>query len=259
MHVLEVKNLTAGYDGTVALRDVTFKVPEGSLVTIIGPNGSGKTTLLRSIMGILKPLKGEVKVFGVNIMDAPLEVKSKIGYVPQREMINTELPVKVRDIVLMGRMIHKGVPRIPSDEDIRKAKEALRMVGIENLWDKPFTMLSGGQQQRVLFARCCASEAKLMLLDEPFSAVDPRGIHLLADLIEKAKKEYGATILIVTHDINPMIEKTDYIMVLDGKLVSYGRPLDVLKKEILETVYGPVTKILREGAICYTITGDRHA
>lgn len=259
MAFLEVKNLTVEYNGYRALEDVSFKVDKAKIVTLIGPNGAGKTTLLRAIAGLIKPVKGVIRVMGISLWEDPIRVRKLMGYVPQWERINIGVPLKVKDVVLMGRLIKRKPLRIPIREDIEAAKDALRLVGLEDAWNKPFTSLSGGQQQRVLIARCCATEAKLMLLDEPFSAVDTRSLQSLLELIDRARSEYGITVLLATHDVNPVLEYTDLVMILNRRLVSFGPPDIAITEEALKTVYGPVAKVIRHGKICYTVSGDVHA
>ncbi len=259
MAFLEVENLTVEYDGYRAIEDVSFKVERAKIVTLIGPNGAGKTTLLRAIAGLIKPAKGKIRVGGISLREDPIRARKLMGYVPQWERINTGVPLKVKDIVLMGRLIKRKPPRIPMRKDVEAAKNALKLVGLEDAWDKPFTSLSGGQQQRVLIARCCATEARLMLLDEPFSAVDTRSLQNLLELIDRARSEYGITVLLATHDVNPILEYTDLVMILNRRLISFGSPDVAITEEALKTVYGPVAKVIRYGKICYTVSGDVHA
>ncbi len=259
MAFLEVENLSVEYNGFTALEDISFKVDKARIVTLIGPNGAGKTTLLRAIAGLIKPTHGVVRVEGISLWEDPIRVRKLMGYVPQWERINTGVPLKVKDIVLMGRLIKRKPPRIPTREDMEAVMNALRLVGLEDAWDMPFTSLSGGQQQRVLIARCCATEAKLMLLDEPFSAVDTKSLPNLLELIERARSEYGITVLLATHDVNPVLEYTDLVMILNRKLISFGPPDVAITEEALKSVYGPVAKVIRHGKICYTISGDVHA
>ncbi|MHA1617447.1 MAG: metal ABC transporter ATP-binding protein [Candidatus Njordarchaeales archaeon] len=256
---LVVSNLTTGYDSTAAIEDVTFEMPHPSMMVIIGPNGAGKTTLLKTIIGLLKPWRGEVFVFGINVYENLPKVRRLIGYVPQRERLSETVPLRVRDIVLMGRMIRKGPLSIPTKEDIRAAKEALEKTLVpREFWDKKFSELSGGLQQKVLIARALAIDPKILLLDEPFSAVDAPSQREITELLAELRRK-GVSSLIVTHDINPLIEYTDYLLLLNRKVIAFGKPEEVLTEENLSKAYGIDVKIISHEGTCYAIIGDYHA
>ncbi|RLF45969.1 MAG: metal ABC transporter ATP-binding protein, partial [Thermoplasmata archaeon] len=191
--MIEVRNVSYAYNGEIALQNVSFEC-EDAFMAIMGPNGSGKTTLVKLIMGLLKPAKGEIKIFG---MDAE-KARHLIGYMPQRENIARHFPIRVKDIVLMG-VNHK---KFYTKEDIEKAKRALEEVGLQHLWNSIFSSLSQGQQQRVMFARALAKNPKLLILDEPFNAVDLPSREKMIEVLNEKRKE-GMEIVIVVHNINP--------------------------------------------------------
>jgi len=258
-YAIEVENLTVKYGDEVALEDINFKLEHPSFLTIIGPNGSGKTTLLRTILGLIKPEKGHVRVFNIEVLRNPTKARHMIGYVPQRERISANIPIRVVDIVLMGRLARFGPLTMQSKYDMEKVKEALKLVGMVDFWDKRFSSLSGGQQQRVLIARALAVEPKMLILDEPFSAVDIPTQREILNLLYNLRIREDITVVMVTHDVNPVIECSDKIMILNKKLIAYGTPDEVIKDENLLKAYGVAIKIITHEGICYVLSGDTHA
>jgi len=258
-YAIEVENLTVALNSTVVLDGLSFKLPHPSFLAIMGPNGAGKTTLIRVLLGFLKPVKGKVRVFGIDPVEHPSEVRALAGYLPQKERISFEIPMCVKDVVLMGRLLKKSPPRVPTREDIEAARDALRAVGLEELWNHCFRELSGGQQQRVLLARLLVAEPKIAFLDEPFAGVDVQTQQALTALLHKLVRERKVTIVLVTHDVNPIQEHTDYILLLNRKAIAFGHPTEVITSENLSKMYGAPIKVIQYGQYCYAITGDVHA
>lgn len=190
--VVSVKNLHFSFGATEVLRDVSFGIKRGEFLAIIGPNGGGKSTLLKILLGILKPDKGEVKIFG----QKP-GVNKKIGYVPQNVTAGRGFPITVLDVALMGRMLTKGGRK--RKEDIDFAHRVLEELQISNVADNRIDDLSGGQRQRVLMARALAAEPELLFLDEPASNVDTEGQTRIYDLLAKLNSKM--TIAVVSHDL----------------------------------------------------------
>ncbi len=215
-YAVELINVTTRYPRShdPALIDVSFKAPEESIVLVTGPNGAGKTTLLQVILGFLKPLKGRVRVLGYDMPGRARVVRKSIGYLKQDFMKPKTETFSVKEVVAMGLAPYKGLFQNISGEDEKAIFNALRMVGAEDLVDKPFGILSGGQQQRVMLARVIVRKPKLILLDEPFSSIDKEGRAELAKIIYNLKKELGATAVIVSHDVKPLEEYADLIIEL---------------------------------------------
>ena len=236
---IEVHNLTVSYNRRPVLWDIDFTLPEGRLIGVIGPNGSGKTTLLKSIMGLVKPSSGYVKLF-----DQPLEaVRSRISYVPQRESVDWDFPVSVREVVLMGRYRRHNLLRRLSREDRRFAEEALEKVGMSAFADRQISQLSGGQQQRVFVARSLAQQADLYLMDEPFAGVDAASEEALLTLLSEMKKA-GKTVLIVHHDLQTARQFFDWIVLLNTRLIGCGPIEEVFTEDRLKEAYGGQLTIL---------------
>lgn len=242
-----------------AIQDISLSIDKGEIFAIMGPNGSGKTTLMKIMIGLLIPQKGSVSVFGMDPTKDPLAVQRLIGYVPQREHISSNLPIRARDIVLMGRLARKGVLHSANEKDVRVAIKSLKEVGLSHLWNKPFSSLSGGQQQRVLLARALAVQPKLLMLDEPFSGMDVPSQGDVVGIIDDLSKSFNVTTVIVVHDINVLVHTVDKVLLLNRKVVGFGDPFDVLNRENLVSTYGSTVRIVVcEEGYCHPLIGDIH-
>ncbi|BAD84992.1 ABC-type manganese/zinc transport system, ATPase component [Thermococcus kodakarensis KOD1] len=255
MKAVEAENLTILYSGQPALSDVTFTLEEGKTLLLLGPNGAGKTTLLKTIACFHREYTGELRVFE----RPPCEARELIGYVPQSQSLNERVPLTALEVVAMGGVYRKGFVhfRIPG-EVIEKAEKVLEFVGLGGIGDRLFRELSGGQKQRVLLARALMSDPRLLLLDEPLSALDPSARAEVANVLDKIKREKGVTMIITTHDINPLLEIGDLVMLINRRLIAFGRPEEVLTDEVIKSVYGPMAKVIPVGGKVYCITGDFH-
>ena len=212
-----------------AIDNVSLTVKKKELVYIVGPNAAGKTTLLETINGMLPTFKGEVSVFGLNVKNHGRQIRCEIGYVPQDFMVKPGEPYTAIDIVLMGRYGKVGFLHHPKIEDKTKALETMKLLGIEELVDTPVGKLSGGQQQKVMLARALAKNSKILLLDEPFSNLDPDSRGQIPTLITKLHKENDLTTLIVTHDIHHMLNGCKRVIVVsNGKITFDGTPEEAL-------------------------------
>ncbi|MEM2239516.1 MAG: metal ABC transporter ATP-binding protein [Candidatus Bathyarchaeia archaeon] len=236
---------------------VSFEVEKPLVLMIVGPNGAGKTTLIKLMLGIIKPLKGSVEILGLNPLTDGLKLRMLSGYVPQKDRISYEVPLKVGEVVLMGILLKKRFPRVVSREDFEKAKEALEYMGMYDYWDVPFNELSGGQQRRVLISRALASNPQILFLDEVFAGLDVESQEKLLNIF-KSLKENGRSIVIVEHEFDPIVELADKILVLNRTVCVYGEPSNVLNEDILKNTYPCVKTVEREGKRM-VILGDRHA
>jgi len=231
--VLETHDLSVSYDEKPVLWNIDFSIPKGKLVGIVGPNGAGKSTLLKSIMGILKPNEGWVKVFNQPID----ERRDLVSYVPQRESVDWDFPISVLDVVLMGRISKRGLLKRYTKKDREIALQALKDVQMEAYLNRQIAQLSGGQQQRVFLARALAQQADLYLMDEPFAGVDATTeasiLNLLQDMRSKEK-----TLLVVHHDLQSAFEYFDWIILLNKRLVACGPTSEVFTEKYLKQAYG---------------------
>ena len=249
--------LTVGFDGNVALQDVTVEIPVPSVTVIIGPNGAGKSVFLRSLIGSIKPSSGSISVLGVDPVAHSDNVKRLISYVAQKEKFSYPVPIGANEVVMMGLLADKSIPRLHTKNDDLKVKEALKVVEMEDQYERPFDKLSGGQQQRVLLARSIIRKPRVLILDEPFNAVDVATQSLMIDYLQRLR-EQQVGIMIVTHDTNPLACLTEQIMILNKRLIDYGPPRKVLRPEVLAQVYGNKARVL-DGEPCpIIVTGDIH-
>ena len=229
---VSVRDLWAGYDGAPALEAVTFDLPTGVLVGLAGPNGAGKSTLLKVLLGLLKPWRGSVEVFGRTLNGQ----RQRIGYAPQAELVDWDFPATVHDVVMMGRYGRIGLLRRPKAADREAVASALGQVGLTGLASRQIGELSGGQQRRMLIARALAQEADLLLLDEPMVGLDATTQHDLLALFEQLRNA-GKTLLVATHDLSCVAACFDLAVLLNRKLIAVGPPSDVFTPETLSEAF----------------------
>jgi ABC-type Mn2+/Zn2+ transport system ATPase subunit len=230
--VVSVNDLWIGYDSAPVLEGITFDLPRGALVGLAGPNGSGKSTLLRTLLGLLKPWRGRIELFGGSVDDR----RGRLAYAPQVESVDWSFPATVADAVMMGRYGRIGLLRRPAAPDREAVARALSQVGLEDLAGRQIGELSGGQQQRMLIARALAQETDLLLLDEPMAALDVTAQHDLQRLFEALRDE-GKTLMLATHDLSCIATCFDLALLLNRRVVAFGPPGDVITPEILSEAY----------------------
>lgn len=237
--VLEIHDLTVSYDQNPVLWNVDLSLPGGKLVGILGPNGAGKSTLIKSIMGLIPPTSGYVRIF-----DKPLnDVRSRISYVPQRESVDWNFPASVLDVVLMGTYGKLGLFRRPGKKEKDLAHECLEQVGMTGFVKRQISELSGGQQQRVFIARALAQQADLYLMDEPFAGVDMATETAIFQLLQNMT-EAGKTVLVVHHDIHSAMNFFDWVIMLNLHLVASGPKEQVMTEDLLRKTYGGKLNLL---------------
>lgn len=225
------------YDGYPVLEDVSFSVNAGDFVSILGPNGGGKTTLLKLMLGLLKPQTGIIKVFG----GPPEKARSRIGYVPQYFQFDQKFPMRVIDVVLLGRLGKSGPSGPYKKIDREISMQALEKVEIPHLEHKPFSNLSGGQRQRALIARALAAEPEILVLDEPTSNVDMHGQNELLELLVKLSERI--TILFVTHDMGFVSSSVNKVICVNRKI--YIHPTSEVTPELITKFFGNNISIVR--------------
>ncbi len=248
--ILEIKNLEVRYRDEIALFGINLKIKEGDFVAILGPNGAGKSTLLKAILGIIKPSKGEIKIFGKGIAEIDRKL---IGYVPQYMSENSTIPLRVIDIVKMGRYPHLGVLRYFKSEDYKKIDEIIDFLNIKDIKNKLFLELSGGQKQRVLIARALVNEPKLLILDEPTTGLDVNSSEGLYGMLNNLHKKYKLTILLVTHDAMAVSDMVSSVACLNKNIAVHGKPEEVLTEENLQCLYGKHYLIFGHGKIPHMV------
>ncbi len=231
--VVEVHDLTVSYDKKPVLWNIDFSIGQGQVIGIIGPNGAGKSTLLKSVMGLIDPQSGYVKIFDKGLDD----VRGRVSYVPQRESVDWDFPANVMDVVLMGRYKRSGLFGRFNQDDKRIAQESLKKVGMQGFSKRQISQLSGGQQQRVFLARALAQQTDLYLMDEPFAGVDASTEESILQLLMEMAGQ-GKTILVVHHDLQTAFKYFDWMVMLNTRLIASGPAKDLLNEEIIQETYG---------------------
>ena len=238
--VVELRGVTAGYQGSRVLDGVNLRVMPGDFVGLLGPSGSGKTTLLRTILGAVPVRSGQVLVDGKPVRGR----RNRAGYVPQLETIDWNFPVTVEEAVMMGRTMSNAWFPWFRKQERELAYDMMERLGIANLGKRHIRQLSGGQQQRVFLARALVSNPELLLLDEPTAGVDVKTrddvMHLLHDL-----NHAGVTIIQSTHEINTVAVHLPRIVCLNGAIVADGPPNRVMTPHILREVYGAEMPVIQ--------------
>jgi manganese/zinc/iron transport system ATP- binding protein len=230
---LAIRGLTVSYGQKPAVFSVDMTVEPGAMTAIIGPNGAGKSTLLKAALGIVKPLAGQVQVFG-----APLDSqRARIAYVPQRASIDWDFPTRVIDVVLMGLYRQLGLLGRVRGLHRAKALDCLDRVGMRDFADRQIGQLSGGQQQRVFLARALAQDADLYLLDEPFAGVDAATEKAIIAVLKSLRAE-GRTVVVVHHDLATVRDYFDNVFLINTSKVAEGPVATTFTTENLQATYG---------------------
>ncbi len=240
--VIEVENLTVKYDNDYALKGISLSVYERDFLGIIGPNGGGKSTLLKSLLGLIKPLSGTIKIFGKSL--AHSREKSMIGYVPQITVFDKRFPINVFDTVLSGMLGGKFRPfrRFTADER-QKAYSLLEKLGIEQICRKQIGELSGGQLQKVIIARALAVNPRIMFLDEPTSSVDVQSKDEIFDFLRELNKDM--TIIVVTHDMAALSSYFKNVACLNKTIHYHGEK--ELSNEVITETFGCNIDLISHG------------
>ena len=217
--ILKVKNLNVRLEKEEIIKDLSFEIKQGDVLTVLGPNGAGKTVLLRTLLGIL-PYKGEIK----------WEKEVKIGYVPQRLPFIKETPMSVEEFFELKRASRKEI------------REILNSVGFGSALNKKIGELSSGQFQRILVAWALVRNPDVLLFDEPTTGIDIGGEETIYTLLVKLKEKRNLTILLVTHDLSVVFKLSDFVICLNKCPICQGVPKEVLTPEILYKLYGEEVK-----------------
>ena len=223
--LLTCKNVSFGYENIIAISDVSFSLNEGEYLCVVGENGSGKSTLMKGLLGLLKPLKGEL------ILEEALQ-KSSIGYLPQQTDLQKDFPATVFEVVLSGCLKHRGFLPFYSKKEKETAMKNLKRLGMEEFKFRPYKELSGGQQQRVLIARALCATDRLLILDEPVTGLDPAATMELYQLIKHLNQKYQVAIIMVTHDIKSAVNQADLVLHLGQTQLFFGNVEKYKQSEI---------------------------
>ena len=238
---IEISDLTVAYARKPVLWEINLSVPRGVLGGIVGPNGAGKSTLIKAILDLVPRVSGTVKILGEQISTQ----RHRIAYVPQRESVDWDFPSTVLDVVLMGMYREIGWFRRTRKVHRQRALEALERVGIADLKDRQISQLSGGQQQRTFLARALVQSSDILLLDEPFAAVDAATEQSIIGVLGQ-QRDLGKTILVVHHDLHTVPQYFDHVLLINVHSVAWGPIQQVFTEENLKRTYGGRLTILEE-------------
>lgn len=241
---LEVRDLSASYDGdTLAIDSLSFSIPVGSLTAIVGPNGSGKSTTVKSIMGVIEPVSGEIKING-----NPLTSASELVYVPQRSEIDWDFPLTVEDVVKQGLYPRLGLWKRPKKSDLEFVEQSMSDLGVIELRNRQIGELSGGQQQRTFLARALVQRGKIILMDEPFQGVDATTERAIVDLLHSLQSQ-GSTVVLVHHDISTVPQYFDHVLLLNRTVVAFGPTDTTFTRSNLQRTYGGRMAVFEDGSM----------
>ena len=220
-----------------------FAIEAGSFTAVLGPNGSGKTTLIRMILGHLAAAAGSIEVFG----RSPRRGDPTIGYVPQRPVFDPELSIRGRDFVGLGVDGWRwGIGLRGRSQALAAADEAIAAVGADGYAGKPLGRLSGGEQQRLLLAEALVGAPRLLLMDEPLSYLDVRNQQAIVQLIAELARRRALTVLLIAHDVNPLLPHIDNVVYVAAGHIAMGRPDEIITTQRLSEIYGSPVEVIKD-------------
>ncbi len=222
MNLIELKNVTLGYENHIVLKDIDMTIDDKDFICIVGPNGSGKSTLVKGILGLIKPKKG--KVIYNNLK------QNFIGYMPQETKVDSSFPASVYEIVLSGTLNSMGLRSFYTKKEKDMADKNLKLLGIDKLKNKNFCDLSGGQRQKVLLARSLCATSKLLILDEPSNNLDTKSKQDLYKTLKELNENHGITIIMITHDLDHNNLIGNKILSLREDKIFFGSTEEFVKK-----------------------------
>ncbi|RQD68812.1 MAG: metal ABC transporter ATP-binding protein [Tindallia sp. MSAO_Bac2] len=241
--VVKLEKVTFGYDEITLLKDVDLNIHKGQFWGIVGPNGSAKSTLLKLMLGLLKPHSGSCSLLGTPVKQ--FRQWDRIGYIPQNvREFNMGFPATVQEMVSANLISQMGTFKWMTSKYRKKVRESLQIVGMQDYATRRIGQLSGGQQQRVFIARTLVNSPKVIFMDEPLVGVDVESQEKFYDLMEKLNQQMGITLVMVSHDIGVVSERTSHIACM-GKEKLFVHDAKTFKpEEYLESVYGEKTRLV---------------
>lgn len=223
MALINCDRLAVGYNGVSVAEDITFSLEEGQMLCIVGNNGVGKSTLIKTLLGLTPPLSGKVEL-GDGLL------RRQIGYLPQRTLLQTDFPASALEVVLSGCLGKRGSFPFYSREHKALARQNMALLSISELEKKSYTELSGGQRQRVLLARALCATERLLVLDEPVTALDPKVTEEMYAAVSELNRG-GLTVIMISHDISAAIKYSTHVLHMAHRPKFFGRTEDYLKSD----------------------------
>jgi zinc/manganese transport system ATP-binding protein len=250
--VISLDGVTVELGGRTIFNNVSFAVEKGEFVAVLGPNGAGKTTLLKLLLGLLKPTKGEVRVLGA----VPHRGDGNIGYAPQHRVLETDLALRARDVVGFGLDGNKWGVGFGSRKRDALIDAALKEVDAYRFANAPIGHLSGGEQQRLLIAQALITDPKILLLDEPLSNLDINHTQEIIALLTEIAKHRGVTIMLVSHDINPLLPAANRVLYFARGHSAMGAPDEVVTSATLSRLYDTKVEVIRSGGHVFVVGAE---
>jgi zinc/manganese transport system ATP-binding protein len=253
---VELRQVTAARDGGPVWTDANVEIEQGEFVAVLGPNGAGKSTLLDLLLGLLAPAVGTVSVLG----DPPGTHAAEIGYLPQRHAFDATTRIRGVDIVRLGLDgMRYGLPLPWRTGPRQRVREVIELVGATEYANRPIGECSGGEQQRLLIARTLISSPQLLLLDEPLDSLDLPNQSSVAALVDRIRREQRITVLLVAHDVNPLLPYVNRVVYVAGGRILAGTPDDVITSETLSALYRSPVEVLRTSDGRLVVVGQPEA
>lgn len=237
--LIEINDISFEYEQTKALENISMKVEEGDFLAVLGPNGSGKSTLLKIMLGLIKPTKGSIKLFGVDSKN--FKNREWIGYVSQKSnSFNSGFPATVEEVVAGGLAKKTGLFRRTPKTSHQEVEEALEAVGMKDFIGRSVSELSGGQQQRIFIARALVSKPKVLILDEPTVGIDHQNVQAFYDMLASLNRNKNITLVLVTHDVDTVTDRITHVACLNQTIHFHGfkEQLHMMSDEQREAWYG---------------------
>jgi zinc/manganese transport system ATP-binding protein len=251
--VLEIKNASLAFGSRTLWTNLNLEIKPREVIAIIGANGSGKTSLLKAILGQIELTEGTIKIDGKQVGHG----SRRIGYIPQHRVLDAGTPLRARDVLRLGLDGHRFGFALPSKKAKARVEHILGCIDGFELAKKPIGELSGGELQRLRVGQAVIGEPDLILADEPLSALDLQQQKIVAELLDRERREHDAAVIFVTHDVNPILSMVDRVLYLANGQFRIGTPDEVLTSAVLSELYGtPVDVIRNQGRIIVVGTQD---
>ena len=235
-----LRDVRIGLGGRVIQDEMTFTIEDGEFIVVLGPNGAGKTTLLQLLLGLIKAEAGEVRIFG----GKPRRGNPEIGYAPQFRTLDTNFAVRARDLVGFGLDGHRWGPGFPSRKRRKLVDEMLEEVRAADYADAAVGELSGGEKQRLSLAQVLIANPRLVLLDEPLSNLDIASAQEIIGLVGRLCISRNVAVMLVTHDVNPLLQHVDRVLYLANGRSAIGSPETVITRETLSSLYNHPVEVV---------------
>jgi zinc/manganese transport system ATP-binding protein len=253
---IQLERAAARLGGRAIWRDVTLSVGAGEFVAVLGPNGAGKSTLLKAVLGVLPLSDGTVTVLGRRVRRG----NDAIGYLPQRRFFDPDLRVRGIDLVRLGLDGNRwGVPLRRRRDWRQRVDDVIELVGAGPYAGRPLGELSGGEQQRLLIAQALVTGARILLLDEPLDSLDLNNQQAISSLVQRICRTQGVTVLLVAHDVNPVLPYLDQVIYVARGRALAGRPADVIRTDTLTNLYEAPVEVLRTSDGRLLVVGQQEA